>query len=178
MLSFLALLVLVVLVSVGAASYAALSGRKLRNKNWTELLLLLKPVPHVGLEVVALDHLQPEKGQLKLQPGEMWDLVGGFEGLNAMYGNAQIMCALAAQAEEWNYEEAIIVTERIRREAASLRRAVLSIALRYFCGRFEQARIPFLVHEAASSYYLMRARLLALYETSHVARYPQLASAL
>jgi hypothetical protein len=37
---------------------------------------------------------------------------------------------------------------------------------------------PFHVQEAASAYYLMRRRLLALYETSHVGRYSRLAAAL
>ena len=34
------------------------------------------------------------------------------------------------------------------------------------------------VQEAASAYYLMRARLLALYETSHAGRYPALSAVL
>jgi hypothetical protein len=38
--------------------------------------------------------------------------------------------------------------------------------------------IPFHLHEAASSYYLMRQRLLALYQTSHAGLYPRLAEVL
>jgi hypothetical protein len=38
--------------------------------------------------------------------------------------------------------------------------------------------MPFNVHEAASAYYLMRQRLLALYETSHAGLYPALAAVL
>ena len=37
--------------------------------------------------------------------------------------------------------------------------------------------VPFHLQEAASAYYLMRERLLALYETSHIALLPQLAQA-
>jgi hypothetical protein len=37
---------------------------------------------------------------------------------------------------------------------------------------------PFHLHEAASAYFLMRQRLLALYETSHMGLHPRLAAAL
>ena len=37
---------------------------------------------------------------------------------------------------------------------------------------------PFHLQEATSAYYLMRERLLALYETSHAGRYERLAAAL
>ena len=38
--------------------------------------------------------------------------------------------------------------------------------------------LPLHAQEASSAYYLMRQRLLSLYETSHVSRYPALAAAL
>jgi hypothetical protein len=39
-------------------------------------------------------------------------------------------------------------------------------------------RIPFYIHEASAAYYLMRQRLLALYETSHAGLLPRLSAAL
>jgi hypothetical protein len=57
------------------------------------------------------------------------------------------------------------------------RRAVVGIGLGMTCG-YGKGRVPSYVNEAASAYYLMRLRLLALYEASHAARYPSLASAL
>jgi hypothetical protein len=42
----------------------------------------------------------------------------------------------------------------------------------------KQVRIPFYLHEAASSYYLMRQRLLALYQTNHAGLYPRLVEVL
>jgi len=38
--------------------------------------------------------------------------------------------------------------------------------------------LPLEAQEASSAYYLMRQRLLSLYETSHVCRYPVLAAVL
>lgn len=176
--AFLLLLSAVVLASGGAASYAVFSGAKLRRRSWQELVLMLQPVSVEGIEQVAFDYLHPGKGQLRLQAAEVWQLVGGLAGLQAMYNNSRILCALAASAEQWNFEEAVIVTERIRREAAAVRWAVLQIEARHLLGFRQKARIPFYVHEAASAYHLMRSRLLALYETSHAGRRPALAGAL
>ncbi|MGB6158597.1 MAG: hypothetical protein WBH45_09965, partial [Acidobacteriaceae bacterium] len=72
-------------------------------------------------------------------------------------------------------------TERMRRDAIVLRRAVWHIELAltfHTILRRSATVIPFHLHEAASSYYLMRQRLLALYQTSHSGLYPRLAEVL
>jgi len=130
---------------------------------------------------VAIDYLTPHRGQIDMEPKQIWESLGGFEGLKRMRQNAEIMLALAAYAQQWNFEEAVIVTERMRMDAASLRRAVRRVELGMLPGqllpRFS-ITLPLNAQEASSSYYLMRQRLLALYETSHVCRYPALAAAL
>jgi hypothetical protein len=98
-----------------------------------------------------------------------------------MSQNAEIMLTLAAYAQQWNFEEAVIVTERMRQDAALLRRAVRSVGLGMIpirlLRRF-QFTVPLHAQEASSAYYLMRQRLLSLYETSHECRYPMLAAIL
>jgi len=91
---------------------------------------------------------------------------------------------LAAYTQRWNFEESVIVAERMRRDALKLHRAARHIQLhlkprlvRIFPGRY-RFHVPFEVHEAASAYYLMRQRLLALYETSHAGLYPLLEASL
>ncbi|HTV81584.1 MAG TPA: hypothetical protein VME18_02950 [Acidobacteriaceae bacterium] len=87
------------------------------------------------------------------------------------------MLLLAAHAQRWNFDEGVIVTERIRRDALRLRQAVrrVEIALMFHSVlRRSATLIPFYLHEAASAYYLMRQRLLALYQTSHAGLYPRL----
>jgi len=37
---------------------------------------------------------------------QIWESLGGFEGLKRMRQNAEIMLALAAYAQQWNFEEA------------------------------------------------------------------------
>ncbi len=107
----------------------------------------------------------------------MWNLLGGLEGLQRMRENGRILIALASYVERWNYEEGVIIAERMRRDGLQLRRSVTRIMLETFLG-MKQVRIPFYLHEAASSYYLMRQRLLVLYQTNHAGLYPRLAEIL
>ncbi len=150
---------------------------RLRAATWEQLAGQLEGVPMMGITKVALDYLQPTKGQLAIQTDEMWQLVGGAEGLKRMQTNAKILLQLAAFAEQWNRQESIIVGERMRREAQTLRRAVGKIHRGLIWG-YGRSTGPFCVQEATSTYYLMRQRLLALYETSHVGRHARLSIAL
>ena len=161
--------------------FVLLRSRVKRNRlsklDWYELLACVEPVCADGIAVVALDYLHPVTGQLQVGPGDMLRMVGGDEGIKRMYDNAQIMIALAGYAQRWNPLESAVVAERMRRDGLALRRATLRLALGALDRRGHLLG-PFDIHEAAAAYYLMRQRLLALYETSHSARYPNLVAAL
>ena len=73
------------------------------------------------------DYLNPPQQQTAIQPRELWKLVGAYDGLRRMRANADLMLVLAAHASDWNFEEATIVGERMRRDALRLRRAVWRI---------------------------------------------------
>ncbi len=150
---------------------------RLSRLSWEDLVASLEPVPAGGIATVARDYLQPRMNQLEIETDQLWDLIGGAEGLRRMNGNAEVLIALAGYAQRWNPGEGIIVAERMRRDGVALRRATrrLWIGLLFGYGR---VRGPFSLQEAASAYYLMRERLLALYQTSHAGRYPMLAAAM
>ncbi len=150
---------------------------RLARLSWDELVAKLEPVPVAGISAVALDYLQPVKGQLRIEPNELWVMIGEAEGIQRMYANAEILIALAAYTRQWNFHESVIVAERMRRDGVALRRATMRLSLGSVL-RYGAVLGPFNVQEAASAYYLMRQRLLALYETSHAGRYPRLAAAL
>lgn len=172
------LTLLAVALAIGTLYVQALRKKnRLSGATWEQLVRQLEEVPMIGVTKVALDYLQPVKGQLAIQTDEMWHLVGGAEGLKRMQTNAEILLQLAAFAEQWNRQESIIVGERMRREALMLRRAVGKVQRSVFWG-YGMATGPFCVQEAASTYYLMRQRILALYETSHVGRHGRLSMAL
>lgn len=158
-----------------------LSSRKQARRDWRDLVAGLHRLDFEGVSEVALDYLTPRRGQIDLGPDRIWKLLGGYEGLRKMRENAEIMLALAAYAQQWNFEEATIVIERMRHDAALLRRSVHRVELGMIPSmlfRRFQFTLPLDAQEASSAYYLMRQRLLSLYETSHECRYPMLAAVL
>ncbi len=164
-----------------AAAWSHMFSIKLTKGTWKELVEGLTAIDMGNVKVLARDYLDPHKGQIDRSPGEIWKLVGGLEGLHRMNENANRMLALAAFAQQWNQDEAAIVAEQMRRDAIALRKAVLRVELGLVPHRFFskwQAASFLSMQEAASSYYLMRQRLLALYETSHAGLLPQLAATL
>jgi len=169
----LVMLSIVTLTLGWALAYSYVSANRLANCTWDELLAKLHPIESDGVVMVALNHLAPSKNQLDLQPEAMWKLVGGLEGLQHMRENGRILIALASYVERWNFDEGVIIAERMRRDGLQLRRSVARIMLETSLG-MKHIRIPFYLHEAASSYYLMRQRLLVLYETNHAGLYPRL----
>lgn len=157
------------------------SSVRIDRRSWSEVVAGLQHVDFEHVSSVARDFLEPREGQISLEPPDMWLMLGGKEGLRRMKSNARLMLILAAHAQRWNFDEGVIVTERIRRDALRLRRSVRRVELAlmfHSIMRHSAALIPFHLHEAASAYYLMRQRLLALYQTSHAGLYPRLAEVL
>lgn len=158
--------------------YSCRSNRNLNGCEWEELLAKIEPISRQSVAAVAHDQLDPRANQITLEPPEMWDAVGGMEGLLRMRKNAELLLALAAYAGGWNHDEGLIVGERMRRDAVQLRRAVFHIRrdlLLHSVFHMQAKYLPFDLHDAVSAYYLLTQRLLALYETSHAGRYPRLA---
>ncbi len=171
------LLILFLAFLAGGLIYSQINASRLRSATWDDLVSRMQPMHARGLEIVALDNLQPKPGQLKLEPEHLCGLIGGTEGLRRMRQNADLLIALAAYVQRWNFEEGVIVTERMRHDAMQLKRAVFRIRFDMLVRR-SQIRVPFYIHQAASSYYLMTRRLMALYETSHAGLLPRLAEAM
>ena len=161
----------------GGLIYTQISAQRLRSVTWDDLIARMHPLHARGLEIVALDNLQPKANQVQLEPEHLWGLIGGVEGLRTMRNNADLLIALAAYVQRWNFEEGVIVTERMRHDAMQLKRAIFRLRFDMMIRR-SQIRAPFYIHQAASSYYLMTRRLLALYETSHAGLLPRLAETL
>lgn len=171
----------VLIIKTGISFFSA---ARYARMEWKDIVAKLQPINLQGLDIVARDFLEPTRDQLKLEPNEIWSLVGGWDGLKKMRANADIMLALAAYTQQWNFEEGTVVAERMRRDALKLHRAArhIQIHMKPYVMRLLPKRywfnVPFEVHEVASAYYLMRQRLLALYETSHSGLYPLLAASL
>jgi hypothetical protein len=121
---------IVALLLTACSTFAIYSQRKvvrLGDRGWEDILSRIHKIDTLGLTTVALDYLNPPQHQTAIQPRELWKLVGAYDGLRRMRANADLLLALAAHASRWNYEEATVVSERMRRDAIRLRRAVLRI---------------------------------------------------
>jgi hypothetical protein len=155
----------------------AIHRRQLMWQSWDTLLDRVERVDLNGIRAIADCYLQPDRDQLRIEPNEMWALLGGLEGVNRLRRNAAVMLDLAVYAQRWNDTEGAVISEMIRRDSIRLNRAVTRIQLTFFFG-LGFVRAPFHVQEAAASYYLIRSRLLGVYQNSHIALVLRLEAAL
>ena len=170
------LTVLCCLVLAYAASQGAfyLKRRTLQQRSWSDLLASVQAVNVEGIAEIADCYLHPSSTQLRLEPTQMWEMVGKSRGLQALRANAQAMLDLAVYAAQWNRVEGRVVGEMIRRDGVRLNRAIQQIelaAIAHIGVKFA----AFELQEAAVSYHLMRERLLGLYQVAHIGLYPPLA---
>jgi hypothetical protein len=161
-------------------SFSFWRNRRLRRTfsgmTWNELAQALQPLNMEGIDLIANRHLRPEEITVIATDAEAdFEMIGRIDGLDKMCDNANIMIELAAFAQDWS-EEAVTTTELMRRDALSLKRAAVSCGISQWTG-YGKKRVAAYVAEAASAYYLMRRRLLTLYEHTHSGRYPILIEA-
>jgi len=168
------ILCIVMLVLVGRFSYRTIAARRFYNGDWNDLFKKLEAVPRMAVAQIGNEYLNPGLNQIATEPTDIWLGLGGMEGIQRMRRNADILVALAAYAEHWNFTESVIVKERMRRDALQLRRAIFQLTVRRFL-HVGQLRIPFHLHESVAAYHLMTRRLLMLYQHSHAGLYPRLA---
>ncbi len=173
-------LVLLVAMLVGVAGYQirfAVKRRRLAARSWEEVLGRVEAVNMEGLRAIADCYLQPDKDQLRIEPDSMWEMVGGLEGIARLKSNAAVMLELAMFAERWNGDHGPVISEMMRRDAVRMKRAVTRVQL-VFLFHLGFLRAPFYLQEASASYYLMRSRLMGLYQNSHAGLVPRLSAAI
>ena len=174
---FLAGLLVLLLSGSGYLAYFASRRHNLLGRDWEDVLAEIRPVHLEAIRLIAEIYLHPNKDQLRIEPEEMWQLVGGLKGIRRLRANAQVMLNLAVFAQRWNREQSPIIAEMIRRDAVRLNRAAFRIQL-ILLFHLGFMRAPFHLLEAASAYYLIRGRLLSLYRASHIGLMPHLEAAL
>ena len=151
--------------------------RKLLGQSWDTIVARLEAVNVAGLREIADLYLKPGKDQLRIEPVDMWLVVGGVTGLQRMRRNAETMLELAVYAERWNTWNGRVVSEMIRRDAMRLKKSTTKIELAMF-SPFGMVHAAFSLQEAISSYCLMRDRLYGLYQVAHVGLIPRLEAVL
>ena len=82
----------------GAVIVDRRASSKLALLDWKDMVAGLHRLNMAELSAVATDYLTPRRGQIDMEPKEIWESLGGYEGLKRMRENAEIMLALAAYA--------------------------------------------------------------------------------
>jgi hypothetical protein len=139
--------------------------------SWDELLARLHPLSRAGIEEVAAAFLDPTGQELDprragrhLETRDIWDFIGGIQGLRLMRQNAEVLIDLARYVRRWN-PEAALVAEQLRLDARAIRSALSGIEWARRRGQLAAA-FPIQASRAAAAYYLMTQRVRALYEVS------------
>lgn len=165
--------------------------RRRSTMDFSELLSRLEPFSRLGIEEVASDILAPSaagmdpRSDAKITPVDVWNLVGGIDGIEILLNNAEVLIDLAHYVLQWN-EEAGVVAEQLRLEANDIRRDLRQIRISLRIHGLRKAlgiqsvawHIPVYAQRAAATYCLMIRQLIVLFEVSNAALLPQLREAL
>ena len=122
---FIVAVAIFVLALVAIAVYYYRRSHKSSQKNWDRLLKRLTAVDRSSIAEVALDIID-ESGQRRkdeasavLEPAQIWKLVGGLEGIEALEANCAVLVDLAFYVQQW-YPEAVVVAEKLRLSAREI----------------------------------------------------------
>jgi hypothetical protein len=165
-----------ILVAIAALSFAR--ARRKSRGTWEEILARLIPIDRQHLEEVALDVIDPSGQRRKddssatLEATEIWTLVGGWKGIEALENNCAVLIDLAFYVQQW-YPEALGVSEELRLRAREIEWQISRLKIAQTTGKLEST-IPMYAQQAVATYYLMTRRVLALYEQGNISMLAEL----
>ena len=172
-LGFLAALVIffVTLVTVFVV-YARRARRA--DANCQHLLSQLKALDRDAIALLAHDIL--DNTPCHLDSEEIWPLIGGLEGLEALQHNCAVLIELAFHVQKW-YPEALVIAEQLRRNAREIEWHIERLRGAAKTGNLQTA-FPDYAQRAVTTYFLMTQTLLELYERSGLPEFPELQKAI
>lgn len=165
---FLVLSAIFVLALTVIAAFAFRRARRSSRGNWEDLVKRLVFVDRQSIEQIALDIIEPsgqprqDKGSAILDATHIWELIGGWKGLEALENNCAVLIDLAFYVQQW-YPEALTVTEQLRLNTREIKWHIDRLKIARQTGKLEST-IPMYAQQAAAKYYLMTQNLLSLYE--------------
>ena len=146
--------------------------RRVRRSTWPALLGRLKRIDRDKFAAVALDLLEESPPQAELDPGLIFDMVGGLEGLSALEQNCDVLIDLATYVQTW-YPEALELAEELRLNAREVQWHIGRLRGASRTGHL-RAQFPIYAQRAVATYYLMTRSLLILYEGMEVPGFAEL----
>jgi hypothetical protein len=178
---FLLVVAIFAVALAGVFAYYLLRARRTSKAGWAGLLGRLIAVNNSNIAIVALDLVDEEGhprvgGVPELEPEQIWDLLGGMKGLEALGSNCDVLIDLAAYVQLW-YPEALVIAEQLRLNAREIKWHIERLEGAAKTGNLESS-FPAYAQRAAATYYLMTRHVLALYESANLPGFTDLQAAL
>ena len=170
------------LALVASILYYYRRSRKIADATWEQLLRRLIFIDRSGVEEIALDAVdeygarRTDDHAMELDADQIWTLIGGMDGLNAIEHNSQIFVEMAAYVQKW-HPEALATAEALRLSAREIEWHVERLKAGYQTGNVEHWFANY-AQNAVTNYYLMTRELLNLYEKGNFPMRGDLARAL
>jgi hypothetical protein len=170
-LSFAVLAVIFFVALIGVAVRYSLRARRSGDAKWEELLQRLVPVDRDRIAAIAMDAVE-QSGEPRSDPeaynldsSELWSLLGGLEGVQALEQNCAVLVELATYLQRW-HPEALVVAEHLRLNAREIQWHVGRLKGAALTGNLQTSFADY-AQRAAIAYYRMTRDLLELYDSAN-----------
>ena len=143
-----------------------------------ELLARLATVDRHGVALVAAEFADRSTTAESegLESWQLWELIGGIAGVEALAANCEVLIDLACHVQQW-YPEALPVAEQLRLNAREIQWHLERLRGAESRGHLEIV-FPDYAQRAVMIYHGMTQHVVALYEVSQVPGSGQIAAAL
>jgi hypothetical protein len=121
-------------------------------------------IAEIALDVIdEYGHQRRDEQSAILESSEVWKLIGGWDGIEALEANCAVLIDLAFYVQQWYPEKALAAAEQLRLGTREIEWHVQRLKTAAKAGRLESSILMY-AQRAAVTYYLMTRRVLALYE--------------
>jgi hypothetical protein len=179
---FLAAIVVFVATLTIVAAYYYRRASHTSARSWEQLLERLTLVDRDSVAQIALAYVDEsgarrnDDGDAGLEPSQIWSLIGGLEGLEALESNCLVLIDMAFYVQRW-YPEAIVFAEELRLNAREIEWHVERLRGAAKGGNLELSFADY-AQPAIAKYYLMTRCVLLLYERGNFPMFTDLQGAI
>jgi hypothetical protein len=170
---FLAAAVFLLVFLATTAGRYYLRARRTSQTDWESLLKRLTFVDRNAIEEIALDVVNASGNQRQdensaiLESSEIWKLIGGWDGIEALEANCIVLIDLAFYVQQWYPEKALVVAEQLRLSTREIEWHVQRLKAAAKAGKLETS-VLMNAQRAAVTYFLMTRQVLSLYENGNL----------
>ena len=140
-------------ILIGIALYFIIRARRTSKNTWRLLLARLRDIDRAKFAAVALDLLEERELEQQLQPDQIFEMVDGMKGLDALEQNCDVLIDLATYVQRW-YPEALHLAEDLRLNAREIKWHISRLRGASETGHLRE-QFPMYAQRAVATYYLM-----------------------